>query len=94
MSDIFGIQYHYTYVAQLLGSLSLFQISSFGDACARTASATQRLGKVVFCRRWLFPVAPALPTRTFALVFLPFFVLVEHAACKERMQKGADKIPR
>ena len=80
VSDIFGIQYHSTYVAQLLGSLPLFPISSFGGACARAASATQRLGRVVFCRRWLFPVAPTLPTRTFALVLLPFFVFVEHAA--------------
>jgi hypothetical protein len=34
-----------------------------------------------------------LPTWTFALVFLPFFVFVERAARNERMHKSADKVP-
>ena len=38
-----------------------------GDAFAHAASATHRQGRVVFCRRWVFTVAPALATRTLVL---------------------------
>ena len=60
---MFG-KYHPTYVAQLLGNLSLLHRSTSGDAFAHAASATHRQGRVVFCRRWVFTVAPPLAIRT------------------------------
>ena len=66
VSDIFG-KYHPTYVAQLLGNLSLLHRPTSGDAFAHAASATHRQGRVVLCRRWVFTVAPPLAIRTLVL---------------------------